>query len=79
MTVDYTAKGDSFVAGKPRVWSETRILDLAGNTSFDLTPDGKRVAALMGGEETEVQKPLSHLTILLNFFDELQRRVPARK
>ena len=27
MAVSYTAKGDSFAAGKPRVWAETRLLD----------------------------------------------------
>jgi hypothetical protein len=75
MTVGYSAKGDSFAPGKPRVWSETRLLNLAGLPVYDLAPDGKRLAAVLasgeaGGEPT-------HLTFLLNFFDELRRRAPA--
>ena len=28
MAVGYSAKGDSFAAGKPRLWSETRLLNV---------------------------------------------------
>jgi Tol biopolymer transport system component/predicted Ser/Thr protein kinase len=75
MAVGYSAKGDSFDAGKPRVWSEARLLKVAGMPVYDLAPDGKRLAAMLasdpaGGEPT-------HLTFLLNFFDELRRRAPA--
>jgi len=73
MAVGYTAKSDSFAAGKPRVWTETRLRDLGGSSNYDLAPDGKRLAAMLtdnddasGGEEP------THLTFLLNFFDELR-------
>jgi len=74
IAVSYSAKGDSFAAGKPRVWSETRLLNTGGFPAYDLAPDGKRLAAILardqaGGEPT-------HLTFLLNFFDELRRRAP---
>jgi hypothetical protein len=43
---------------------------------FDLTPDGKRLlifpASLLKAEE----QPSFHTTVLLNFFDELRRKVP---
>jgi hypothetical protein len=74
MAVGYTAKGDSFAAGNPRAWSETRLQAIIGNTSnYDLAPDGKRLAALLASEEA------THPTFLLNFFDELRRRAPAGK
>jgi hypothetical protein len=38
-------------------------------------PDGKRLAAFLAHDEAGGQKPLTHLTFLLNFFDELRRRV----
>ena len=41
--------------------------------------DGKRVAALMPVETQEAQQTQSHVTFLLNFADELQRKVPAGK
>jgi WD40 repeat protein len=75
MAVAYSAKGDSFVAGKPRVWSETRLLNASGMPIYDLTPDGKRLAAILASDQTGGDP--THLTFLLNFFDELRQRAPA--
>ncbi len=77
----YTAKGDSFSADKPRPWSSTRILDAigAGQWNVDLAPDGKRFAVFLRQEATSEQKGSVHVTVLLNFFDELRRRVPVGK
>jgi len=74
MAVSYTAKGDSFIPGKPRVWSETRLREAGYASNYDLAPDGKRLAAML---EASDEKPPTHLTFLLNFFDELRRRAPA--
>ena len=79
MAVGYHAKGDSFAAGKPRVWSATRLLLSSGGISvYDLAPDGKRIAAILAGGEAGGETP-THLTFLLNFFDELRRKVPPAK
>ena len=43
---------------------------------YDLAPDAKRVAALMPVEAPEAQQARSHVVVLLNFFDELRRKVP---
>jgi len=76
MVAPYTAKGDSFIADKPRPWSDKQLADVpaAGILNFDLTPDGKRVAALI-----PVETPQSHVIFLLNFGDELQRKMPVGK
>lgn len=77
MSVTCSAKGDSFVLlGKPRTWAETRLRDIGGS-NYDLAPDGKHVAAMLAPDEDAGQKLPNHLTVLLNFFDELRRRVPA--
>ncbi len=76
MAVSYTAKGDSFAAAKPRVWTETRLLNTAYFPNYDLAPDGKRLAAFVA-DDAKGEKPLTHLTFLLNFFDELRRKVPT--
>jgi len=78
MAVSYSAKGDSFTAAKPRVWSETLMRQFGIYPSYDVAPDGKRVAGILANPD-EQQKPLTHLTFLLNFFDELRRRAPAGK
>ena len=77
MAVRYAAKGDTFTAGTPRVWSEIRLRNLAFSAKFDPAPDGKRVVAFLASDEQN-QKPITHLMFLLNFVDEIQRRMPGR-
>jgi serine/threonine-protein kinase len=72
MAVEYSGNGDSFVAGKPRVW-----IDKLGGTEYDLAPDGKRVAVVTPVAALETPTPEHEVTILFNFFDELRRRIPA--
>jgi hypothetical protein len=75
MVVDYTANGDSFQAGKPRLWSNTRLNPgVAGG--LDLAPDGKRFVGFPAQDAVDTQKGSVQVTLLLNFFDELRRRVP---
>jgi serine/threonine-protein kinase len=76
MAADYSVKGDSFVAGKPRPWSEVPVLYLPGVSTYDLAPDGRHIAALQSNN-ADKQHPITHVTFLLNFFDEVRRRVPA--
>lgn len=80
MVAAYTEKGDSFVADKPRVWSEKQIGGVVHNIrGFDLAPDGKRIVALMPVETAEGQKAQSHVIFLMNFSDEVRRKVPVGK
>ena len=79
MAATYTVKSDSIVADKPRLWSEKQLehFGIVGFGSYDLAPDGKRIAALMPAEEASSQRDQSQVIVLLNFFDELRRKVPA--
>ena len=80
MAVDYTTKGDTFVPGKPRPWSDVTLRQGAGTnfTPFDLAPDGKHFA-IFPQIASEDEKGNLHVTFLLNFFDEIRRRSsPAR-
>ena len=72
----YTAKGDSFAAGKPRLWTETRLRGIGNSSNYDLAPDGNRLAAFVAADAS-VEKPPTHLTFPLNFFDELRRKAPG--
>ncbi len=74
MAAGCTAKGDSFVAGKPRVWSEARVSNI-GFPAYDIAPDGKRLAAILA-DETATDKIPTSLTVLMNFADELRRKAP---
>jgi len=81
MVAGYTTRGDAFVSGKPRVWSQHPLLDLGSPPvgAYGLAPDGKRFAVVLNADGTADPKPVTHLTFLLNFFDELRRRVPTAK
>ncbi len=72
MAVSYTAKGDVFLAEKPRVW-----IPKLGGTVIDIAPDDKRVAVVTATEEAAPQQE-HELVMLLNFFDEVRRRVPGK-
>ncbi len=79
--VDYTARGDTFRAEKPRLWSDVQIRPSAGGpsmTPLDLAPDGKRFA-IFPVPQTEEEKGSVHVTFLFNFFDELRRQIPVGK
>ena len=76
MVVDYVVKGDSFVAEKARLWTDTRVFLPNGQRHMDLAPDGKRFAVFPLPEATAEDKGPIHVTFLLNFFDELRRRLP---
>ena len=81
MAAEYTVKGDSFVANKPRRWSDRQIAGVTiGVKNIDLAPDGKRFVALMPAVESKgTQEAENHVVFLQNFFDELRRKVPAGK
>ena len=75
MVVDYTIDGDSFVPAKARVWSERQVFN-PGLLNLDLAPDGKRFAVLYSPEMAGTAKGSVHVTMMLNFFDEVKRRIP---
>ena len=80
MRVAYTAKGDRFVAEKPRVWlAKLGGFSVGFGTAWDLAPDGKRVAVVTPEEMPGVPKQDHEVVMLLNFFDELRRRAPLNK
>jgi len=76
MVAHYSVNGDSFVRENPREWSETRLANIGPVANYDIAPDGKRIIAILPGGPAE--QKAEHLVILLNFFDELRRRVPVK-
>jgi serine/threonine-protein kinase len=77
--VSYTARGSSFFPGTPRLWSNVRVADLGVNASYDVAPDGKRIAAILSpGLPGANWSP--RLEVVIDFFDELRRQFqPAEK
>jgi hypothetical protein len=78
MVADYTVQGDSFLPQKPRLWYAKRIANVGNNWNFDLAPDGKRFVVLMPAEIAEARETRNHITLVMNFFDEVRRRVAGQ-
>jgi serine/threonine-protein kinase len=72
----YTTTGDSFVASPPRLWSEKWPETVTALTvDPDLMPDGKHFLVVLPTSDASPERQ-THVTFLLNFSDELRRRVP---
>ena len=74
MVSNYMVQGNLFTATKPHVWADRQLLKPHFIRVLDLHPDGKRFAVFPREQFTETKGNL-HVTFLLNFGDELQRRV----
>ncbi|HEY1219484.1 MAG TPA: protein kinase [Bryobacteraceae bacterium] len=75
MALDYKVEGDSFLPGKPHTWYDQPLF-YAGTSNLDLAPDGKRFVVLALPATAPGEKGTVHVTMLLNFLDELKRRIP---
>ncbi len=78
MVANYTVKGDSFVADKPRVWFAKQLANIGLGRNFDLAADGKRFVVLMPAQSPEPREAQNHVMLVVNFFDEVRRRVAAQ-
>jgi Tol biopolymer transport system component len=73
MIASYVVKSGAFLAQKPRAWSGKQLLNAGLTVNYDLAPDGKRVVALMPTEGPESRETQSHVTLVVNFFDQVRR------
>jgi serine/threonine-protein kinase len=78
MAVDIATQ-PSFTAGKPRVLFEGRYNPAPGTTpNYDVSPDGQRFLMVKPSKASEAAAP-TQINVVLNWFEELKRRVPAGK
>ena len=72
MAVPYSVTGDSFHAEKPRLLPNSRFVQRPVSRSFDLHPDGDRIA-LHKAPETPAH---DHVILIFNFLDTLRAIAP---
>jgi Tol biopolymer transport system component/DNA-binding winged helix-turn-helix (wHTH) protein len=79
MVARYTTNERSFVPEKPRQWSPAPLFRPTYHAlwNLDIAPDGRRFVVLAPPESRSPEPATVHATILLNFFDELRRRLPS--
>jgi Tol biopolymer transport system component len=75
MVSTYSVKDGVFVVGKPKAWSSTQLADTGVLSNFDLDAEGTRAVGLMPAARPEDQQSPNHVTVALNFPDEVRRRV----
>jgi Tol biopolymer transport system component len=76
----YRVSGDSFVADKPRLWSVKPMTPtFNGGLNYNPAPDGKRIVVFLPDKASEAPQVQNHVIFLMNFFDELRRKVPVGK
>ena len=79
MVASYSIKDESFVRERPRTWSGKRLANVGLGMNLDLAPNGKRFAVLWPAEAQEPRENRSHITIVVNFPDEVRRRIAGGK
>ena len=76
MAATYAAKGGLFMVERVRQWSTKRLFDTGVLSNYDIGRDG-RVAVLLPAGNTEDRQSENHVTVVLNFFDQVRRQVSS--
>jgi len=74
----HTTTGDSFHADKPQLWSPGQFTVCWTVFKLDVHPDASAFAVLKAPATGETS-PVNKVSFILNFFDELRRKVPPGK
>jgi serine/threonine-protein kinase len=73
MVVSYKTAGGSFTASEPRPWSQHTLADTGVLPNFAVDASGERIVALMPMASKDPQSA-NHVTVILNFDEEIRRR-----
>lgn len=75
MVLPYQIVGASFVPGTPRPWSRHPLADTGVFPNFDVSSSGEAILALLSATDPQTA---NHVTVLLNFGEEIRRRTESR-
>jgi hypothetical protein len=75
MVTTYAVKDGSFVASAPRLWSDKQLANIGLAANLDVASDGKRFAVLLPAESSGPIETQTHITLVVNFFEELRHRL----
>jgi serine/threonine-protein kinase len=77
MAVGVVSEGGSFRAGLPRALFEKTFVDLGPVPDFTLAPDGRRFVLFQREDQEGGGPPHTHVSMVINWFEELERLAPA--
>jgi Tol biopolymer transport system component len=79
MVSDISVQGDAITHSQPRQWSPVAIRNAGDNLSYAIHPDGQRFVVFPTAERSPDEKGNAHMTFVLNFADELRRKLRGSK
>jgi serine/threonine-protein kinase len=77
MVASYATKGGSFAVQTVRPWGSAWLADTSVLANLDLAADGNKFVLLVPATKPENQQTGNHVTFILNFFDNVQHRIPS--
>lgn len=77
MAASFSLNGDALEFSRPKEWSSRRLSTESSLSVFTVAPDGKQIAALTAPEGEGGQTPPRRVTFLVNFADEVKRKLTA--
>ena len=77
MIVPWRVEDSVFVAGAPRPWPAPPLADAGVFPAFHVAADGVHLVALLPAARREDRPAPDHATVLLNFSDEVRRRLAS--
>jgi serine/threonine-protein kinase len=78
MVSAYSVKDGVFVVDKPRPWAPTQLADTGVLSNFDVDTEGMHALGLIPAAKPEDQQGANHVTVALNFSEEVHRLVKRR-
>ena len=78
MVTNYSAKGDTFSSDQPHKFADKKLAVLQTNGTYDVAPDGRIVGLFPSEAAPGAERAQSHVTFLINFADEIARRVGSK-
>ena len=78
MAVQVQTSGPTFSAGTPSRLFEGKYLEPNPARHYDVSPDGKRFLMIRNGKEADDKVTPASMVVVLNWTEEMKRRVPAR-
>jgi serine/threonine-protein kinase len=76
MVVGYDDRDGVFRASAPRLWTPVRLADTGVLPNFDVTPDGRRILALLPVRTGEDGRGENQARMVIGFTKDLVRRLP---
>jgi Tol biopolymer transport system component len=78
MVASYSIKAGQFRVEHVRPWTDKQLFDTGVLANYDVGRDG-RIVALLPADRPEDRQSENHVTVKLNFFEEMRRRVALRE